>query len=69
MDPPGLGLQGRALARLAHIVNADMLQRSGVLVGHDVRRDVLQQPVVVLGRRAGGPLLVHRSYLGGRSLR
>src|SRR5438034_7364796 len=30
-------------------------------------RDLLQQPVEVFGRSTVGPLLVHRSHLGGRN--
>src|SRR5713226_2246897 len=53
----------------ADVVGADVLQRSRVLVRHDVRRDMLQQPVKVLRRSEVDQLLVHRSHLGGRDLR
>jgi len=54
-----------AAAHLAHVVDAAVLQRSRLLVRHDIRRDVLQQPGQVLRRSAVELLLVHRPHLGG----
>ncbi len=67
-DLPGCGFKATA-AHLADLVDADVLQWTGVLGGHDVGRDVFHQPVEVLRRGAVEPLLVHRSDLGGSDVR
>ena len=57
------------MTHLADVVDADVPERSGVLVGNDVRRDVLHQPFEILRRSAVEPVLVHRPDLGGRGVR